>query len=388
MTTIHHGGTIIGRGKHGQTLDAGRTSYSKEDTDTLYHQLSYHVGKPWTLYIVDHKMSTRNGALRLVECTSPADQAHVISAVDHATDFIAKTFLGASNRSPKKAFEMEIGSKGVRTRVIEAYGGIHNCSEFTTIASGISLGNKTELVGICVKHQQHASSSSYFMVSSKCQTSLDRYVYRSSNEFLEMARDLLDSFSKLHANGVLHADVKLDNMVFCSKPASLAPGRRFKLIDWGGSMDMKQLINQYKRSGEPRNTLSPMAWYAWGLGTDLTTMSFMPIHARMYPHTFVTSGEFFRFCLSSLNSFSEALDQILVEAEGCDKRARTIILERHAKSFDLYNMGMAFASLAFSSPSATVRKAKPTLLRLAHALTHYNDPGFCGNDAAMARKLV
>jgi hypothetical protein len=379
------GGAVMGQGKHGRTFDAGEVGAGRRPADraTLYHELAGAAEQPWTLYVVAARDRV-GGRLSELACRTAAERARVLRAVRGARGFVAKVFLGASNRSPRESFDMEIGPGGVRTKVIGAYGDQATCRRFTTVASGLPLPawpGAPELVGLRLD-----ASDTYYMLSRKCDTPLDRHPFERPDELLEMARDVLESFARLHAGGVLHADVKLDNMVFCAAPED--KGKRFKLIDWGGSIEVGDLRRQYLASREPKNTASPMAWYAWGLGTRLTVKAFMLLHGRLYPRSFLTSLEYARFCASSLQSFTVALER--VQARTPDERAtRAAILDEHARSFDLYNLGLALAHLATSTPAGTRDPgAHARVMRLARALTHYADPDFVGNDAERALALV
>lgn len=344
------GGAEMGAGKHGRTFDVGRCI---DDRHTLYEiirtkHLDAHSGgkNVWTLYLDDQSQ---------VECKTRGEQLAVLKTIERSKGHLAKTFLGASNRSAADAFQMELG---IRARVIEAYGGLPGALQFTTLHSGLNYGKKM-LVGIQVHNDEEPDA--FYMISTKCDVALDKYPFKDTDEVLEMATDLLDSFEKLHAGNLLHADVKLDNMVHCS-----GQGRRFRLIDWGGSMSIDKLTRQYLASKEPRNTASPMAWYTWGMGIDLTVKAFYIIHARMYPSSFFGSIEFFRFCASSLASFVREIQK---------EQRRPVLLRRHAKSFDLYNLGLTLAHLAVTTVN-TPSDSKSILMSIARRLTHYSDPNY------------
>jgi len=396
------GGAVLGQGVHGRTFDAGRTADAR-DGATLHAELlapgPQAPGRSWRLTFADG---------REVDCDAGPDRQALLSAVRGAHAFVAKTFLGARNRTAEESFGLELE---MRARVLEAYGSAAAAREFTTVTSGLPLGSKKskrskskpshELVAIRV--HGGGPPDAFYLLSSKCDVPLDRKAFGSPGELLEMALDMLDSFAMLHAGGVLHADVKLDNMVFCSS----GPGRRFKLIDWGGSLGVRELRARYMASGEPKNTASPMAWYAWGLGPRLTIKAFMLLHAKMLGAAFVSSLELIRFCASSLESFTHAVERLESAAPtaGGGRRARRAeaslsgllpaqravrraILERHTPSFDLYNLGLALAKLAVTTPAGGDDATRQRVMRLARALTHYGDDDFVGDDAALAAQRL
>lgn len=359
----------MGQGKHGKTYDC--VGESEDDRETLLHELSLPDarGCRWHAYVVERK-----GRVRRVMC-DVRGQAMILASLRLAHGFVAKTFLGASNRTASESFDLELA---MRKRVVDAFGGSRRAAEFTTVASGMPVqGMGGELIGLTLK----GSTDSFYMVSSKCQVALDRYRFKSTAEIVEMARDILDSFSVIHKAGLIHADVKLDNMVLCRQ----GPGRRFKLIDWGASMQESALVRQYLSSGEPKNTLSPMAWYAWGLGRHMTSNAFVLIHTRMYLETIIKSLGFVKFCASAMSSFAAAVKRIEQQV-GDEKEARRVIMATHVRSFDLYSFGILLAHLVFTS--RVERRQGRRLLALARALTHYNAANFVGNDAEAAARML
>ncbi len=414
------GGAVMGQGVHGRTFDAGDT---KHDRATLYAELLRPEAQAcrWELHLAGG---------RTAECDAGPARAALIKAVRGAKGFVAKTFIAASNRTAEEAFALEMEMRG---RVLRAYGSDAAAREFTTVTSGLPVSlslpgrgpSASELVGMRLRRASGTSGEdTFYMLSSKCDAPLDRHAFERPDELVEMARDLLDSFARLHAGGVLHADVKLDNMVFCSMSMSgvraRGKGRRFKLIDWGGSIGEGELRERYMSTQEPKNTCSPMAWYAWGLGPRLTVKAFMLLHARMFRSEFLTSLEFIRFCASSLESFTHAVERIeqrvaSAAAKGrrgasggdgasaadarwsrrlaghlpAERKVRLAILAEHTRSFDLYNLGLALASLAVSTPAGTLdADVHARVMRLARSLTHYGDADFAGNDAARASRSL
>ena len=412
------GGAVMGQGVHGRTFDAGDVGDAGDagrDRATLYAELLRPEAQAcrWELHLAGG---------RTVECDAGPARADLIKAVRGAKSFVAKTFIAARNRTAEEAFGLEMEMRG---RVLRAYGSDDVAREFTTVTSGLPIslpgrGPSSELVGMRLRmpsvpsvrsmpSKRSGGEDTFYMLSSKCDTPLDRHAFERPGELIEMARDVLDSFARLHAGGMLHADVKLDNMVFCSMAGAKARGRRrrFKLIDWGGSIGESELRDRYMSTQEPKNTCSPMAWYAWGLGPRLTVKAFMLLHARMYRSEFLTSLEFVRFCASSLESFTHAVERIECrehEARGqrggsggtrwsrrlsgllpAERKVRLALLAEHTRSFDLYNLGLALASLAVSTPAGTLDGAvHARVMRLARSLTHYGDADFAGNDAALA----
>lgn len=366
------GGAVLGQGKHGKTYDA-----VSDDPDSLLSELSEPGlrAKTWVAY-VDGKASARG-----VKCDERKKVA-VMEALQRAQKFVAKTFLGASNRTADESFELEME---MRRRVIEAFGGARPAKEYTTVASGMPVRGVGELVGLRVRAGGRGGRDALFMVSSKCQVPLDRYNFSNAADLVEMAGDILDAFAVIHRGGLIHADVKLDNMVFCRD----GPGRRFKLIDWGASMHADALVRQYLDGGEPKNTASPMAWYAWGLGRHMTINAFMLIHARHYIRTFMSSMGFVQFCTDAMVSFSAAARRMEHDSGMDERRVAREMLNQHVRSFDLYSFGIALAHLAYSSPAASRSpRTRRLLLSVARALTHYNDDNFVGNDAAAAAHML
>lgn len=366
------GGTVLGQGKHGKTFDA--VGSDAHDGENLLSELAAPGvrERAWVAYTDDNKK---------VICDARTKKA-VMDALKGARRFVAKTFLGASNRTAEESFALEMA---MRRRVIGAFGGTKHAKEYTTVASGMPVRGLGDLVSIRVDGGGRDGQDALYMISSKCQVSLDRYKFSNASEIVEMAGDILDAFARIHDGGLIHADVKLDNMVFCRD----GPGRRFKLIDWGASMQADVLIRSYLDGCEPKNTASPMAWYAWGLGKHMTVNAFMLIHARMYIRTFMSSMEFVQFCTDAMASFSTAARRIEREKGGDERRVARSILKTHVRSFDLYSFGIALAHIACTASAARRSpRTRSLLLSVARALTHYNDIEFVGNDAAAAARML
>ena len=386
------GGAIYGQGLHGRTIDAGRRS---GDDQTLAVELAAApTSPPWIAWTVPSASASASGARRTVRKVAATDAearalVRQLSGGPDARDMVAKRFVDSPQSTAKSAFDYELL---INQKVLAAYGP-RDSARYTTLASKLTWGVSAaeRVVGLHVP-----ATGAYYTISTRCSTPLDRMAF-ADRDVPVLVRDILNSFQRLHAGGLLHGDVKLDNMIHCGKSGSSKrmSGRSggpvaFRLIDWGATIRLKEdLPKVYLETLSPKNTASPMAWYAWGLG-PVIDQTFLVMHTQLYPRTFFTSPSFAAFCASSLASFHRQLISLTAaERERgkkvtLERQVRTTIVRRHGRSFDLYNFGLALAHLAYTFGHAWAPATKTRTLALARRLTHYDHPEFVGDDAATA----
>jgi hypothetical protein len=380
------GGAIYGQGLHGRTIDAGRRS---GDDQTLAAELAAApTSPPWIAWTVPSPSSSVTSAssrtVRKVAATDAEARELVrqLSGGPDARDMVAKRFVDSPQSTAKSAFDYELL---INQKVLAAYGP-RDSARYTTLASKLTWGTE-RVVGLHVP-----ATGAYYTISTRCSTPLDRMAF-ADRDVPVLVRDILNSFRRLHAGGLLHGDVKLDNMIHCGSRRISKSGSSpvaFRLIDWGATIRLKEdLPKVYLETLSPKNTASPMAWYAWGLG-PVIDQTFLVMHTQLYPRTFFTSPSFAAFCASSLASFHRQLISLTAaERERgkkvtLERQVRTTIVHRHGRSFDLYNFGLALAHLAYTFGHAWAPATKTRTLALARRLTHYDHPEFVGDDAAAA----
>jgi len=366
------GGATLGQGLHGRTMDVHEAA--KGDDDTLYAELaSASRSPPWV-------------AWRLGEEAKPPRKMNGAEADALVRSARTATRTVAKRMDEKDAFKYELETVA---RVRVAYGPT-GASEFTTLGA-LAVG-KAHLAAVHVP-----AIGAYFIFSARCETPLDRYSFDNGADVDEFVRDVLESFARLHAAGMIHGDVKLDNMIRCSAAGrckadgkALLAGRRYRLIDWGAATEAhRDLPRRYLGGGRSRNTASPLAWFAWGLGPIAGQIAFVQ-HARKQGSglsALILSVEFWRLAIGAVSSSERHLARLrrmAAERGGDTSEAaiRALVLEKHWRSFDLYNMGVILGSLAVTTRGGAARRA--ALLAVAVRLTHYDHPEFCGDDAEAA----
>jgi hypothetical protein len=230
-----------------------------------------------------------------------------------------------------------------------------------------------------------------YILSRRCEAPLDRFVFTTDREADAFVAQLLASFADLHAGGLLHCDVKLDNMIWCARE------RRFKLIDWGASSSVAQLTVRYLRTlSRPRNFASPLAWVAWGAGRAFGTPAVytgnLLLRYAAAAGGALLDGRFLRLVFSALLSCRAAADREFERgvqrgrwAVDTDAAFRRHIMLRYARSLDLFGFGLAVAYVACVSPEGGLSDGvRARMLELARRLTHAGDDGAFTQDAGEA----
>jgi hypothetical protein len=336
-------GAAYGQGVHGRTIDAGQT----RDTDSLHAALTSAPRVPaWVAYYRGKKTPYARHPM------SAAAMTALVGVLAKTTGVVAKEMR------VREAFEVELRTNA---RVLRAYG--RSAERFTTLRA-FSLG----MVGLFVP-----ATGLHYTLQARCDVPLDRLAFGRPNELDAMVRDLLASFARLHDAGMLHADVKLDNMMLC--------GRSYKLVDWGAAIPAAELRRRYlsQVGSRPKNCLTPLAWFAYGLA-PVSLPIFLVRHAMLFGLG-TTSLAFQGLMASALASAQAEIERL--EAEHADTgAARDAAMRRHWRSFDLFNLGMAIAHLACSRSGGLKKAVHARLMRLARALTHYDPPYYCDDAAA------
>jgi hypothetical protein len=256
------------------------------------------------------------------------------------------------------AFEEELR---MNDRVLRAYGD-KDSQAFTTLRVVNFAGR--QLVGIKVP-----STGFHYTLQSRCQTPLDRFEFKEHTEVRMFVRDIMASFKRLHAAGYLHADVKRDNMIYCSTKGP--SGRKFRLIDWGASTSKERIRKGYLGGTyvRPKNSISPIAWFVYG-AEPVAQWITLGRAATLHSRAFTTSPEFRQFAADAISASREKIDK-LIEETGEETsveqpKARRLAFDRHWRSFDLFNLGFIFAEIACTTRGGKTAKEHDRLMRLAY----------------------
>jgi hypothetical protein len=350
------GGKSLGNGWFGRTIEvaAGRGG----DKETLHAYLS---STPVGAGVVAWMADGRKVAL------TPLQRARLLARTERASDMVAKRIevlrgaMPVNGRLARETFETEMRLAKTLRRVFG-----RRVLRLSTLRA-LPLARGADVQGL-------ETDAGFFVLSSRCETPLDRFDFDARSAPL-LVRHVLEGIACLQAARMLHADIKLDNMIYC------ASDRRFKLIDWGQTKTLDALVASYTgRRARPENIGSPMAYFAYGLG-EAACAVYMTYHVVNFMGDTLRCADFDQLLLSCRASFLRKMAHL--RALHDDERAlRKIVAERYAASFDTFGFGMICAHVAcrFLKDGEPVRER---LLDLARRLTHYDATDFV-QDAAVA----
>jgi serine/threonine protein kinase len=362
------GGRVYGQGLYGRTMDAAQIH---GDQDTMHAMLSSMTPKDRARCYAWGPDGRKRTQLKVEQLDALA------AIVATSKNKVAKLMHAGPNT--RAVFKAEMHAMAL---VRSAFGeNLENCTTLQSLflPSPIKGRQPMEVAGI-------ETPSGFYIMSGKCDTPLDKFKFTQKN-VAGFVRDILFGFSTLHAGNVLHCDVKLDNMIYC------ASERRFKLIDWGASDTMPAVRKRYMDVERPKNTSSPFAWFAWGLGAAASVV-YMSFHALKYAGDMVGCSDYRSLILSARDSFESAYDKLVEANKTKNKKGngkmdeealRRHVLDRYVRSFDLFSFGFILAHIACSGDKELTTGMRQRLLKLARRLTHYDDPDFT-QDAADALK--
>jgi serine/threonine protein kinase len=368
------GGRLLGRGKHGSTYTVAR----QHDPETIVQLLEeMRVQGRADEIVMCCKKNSSSG--RGPDNNKPTYKKHLHSSKDvnellaflkdakKTGSFIGKRFIDNTAAERKEAFDDEARAM---LEIADAFGSrVHHS---TTL--GVPKYKGHNLYGLHIIPAQE-----YFIFSQRCGPPLDKYRFndRSVRQFV---LDILRGFSIVHGAGIVHGDVKLDNMIFCKND------RTFKIIDWGLAEHLAKLRARYMGHKKPKNYGSPMSWYVWGLWRRMSWATYLGYYLFKWSPKVMECSEFRTFLMSAGRSFD---DLMATNGDG-DKKGnsnRAKLLQRYACSFDLFNFGVILASLATctdnpherNGSSSFKQSTRAALLNLATRLTHYGAPDFIDN---------
>jgi serine/threonine protein kinase len=175
------------------------------------------------------------------------------------------------------------------------------------------LYNHGELNGVISKKYRYAIVTNYI----KGKELLSNYVKLRSAEKIKVFRELVKIVSLLHKNNIIHADIKLENIIYNRKGISL--------IDFGSS----QLLDD----GSDGVVISPTSF--------ITTFYISPID--------------FLYKKYADSSDDEASDESTSSGESSSSTTEPFIMK---KSFDVWSVGVCYACM-FKHPEP-VYKQKPS----------------------------
>lgn len=369
------GGKVYGQGWYGRTMDAG---HIEGDSNTMHAELV--------------EAGAHTGKLRLKVWSSPDKSKELgplevralCAAVERAHDMVSKRFvLKDKTRDVREAFMAELLSAN---EVRRAFG---KAVEQHTTLHELRVSSTLRVLGLEVVDKV-SGACSFYMFSKRCELPLDRFVFDESNVRIFVGH-ILDSLAVLHNAGIYHADVKFDNMIYC------AAERRFKLIDWGNTVDKDRMALRLVGPksgatsfiGRPLNSACPFAFQAAGLG-PWTPAILAGYAAYRFPLAIATSAAFFELLKEAHAAFvaEESRFRAALRPEVMSNRdqLRRAIINKYAPSFDLYSFALMAAHLACAPQEVKhlSHSTRELLMTLARKLTLYGAQGDCTSDAQAA----
>eukprot|EP00798_Chlamydomonas_sp_ICE-L_P008437 gene8436-biopygen3779 len=264
MAQHQTGGRELGRGVTARTIEISNPSDATA-TDTFKHILVSalaHVKKTksrraWILYVLE---KNNNGMTR-VKLTTSGEKEQFCSNVLNtkvSDKFVCKDLNSAT------AFNEKIRAAELLFRNVRASGlakaTTHSSIPFKHYKKGPTCFN---VVGIDIGGKDILyRDNGFYVISLRCSMSAASKGISSDADMDKFVRETLENFDVIHRAGIIHGDVKLDNMIYC------ANDDRYRLIDWGKTADHADMVARYvdnTRFEFVNNTSSPMAWFCSGL---------------------------------------------------------------------------------------------------------------------------
>eukprot|EP00798_Chlamydomonas_sp_ICE-L_P007629 gene7629-biopygen17412 len=185
--------------------------------------------RAWILYVLE---KNKNGMTR-VKLTTSGEKEQFCSNVLNpkvSDKFVCKDLNSAT------AFNEEIRTAELLFRNVSA-SGLAKLTTFSLIpfkrfnVVGIDLGGKAVL----------SRDSGFYVFSLRCSMSAASKVISSDADMDKFVRETLENFDVIHRAGIIHGDVKLDNMIYC------ANDDRYRLINWGKTADHADMWTELRR---------------------------------------------------------------------------------------------------------------------------------------------
>lgn len=346
-----NGGTELGRGKYGRTIDVYDVT---EPTNSLFHLIESFDGDIFLHRLTGKRILKHSN--RLKEFLKQNQSTLIVKEFETANSFtdelkINKIFSKLSNTEMRK---------------------------FTTIAK-VNIGpQQDDVVGI--------QTDKYYIFLNKCDVSMNNFIFTDQESIRLFITHILESFKKIHSSDVFHCDVKLDNMIYCNRT------KRFKLIDWGKSCNKQHLVKRYiNHIDRPSNTSSPMAWLAWGMGHYSSIIHMLYSFYRQLTnvlscsiigeHIFNSSKSFESYICNVISKTNEIPSNYTIHSKNIRKK----LVNEYASSFDLFDFGYIVLHILCKHKDIIESDLQQVLRDLVYKVTLYGDSEFETNTAKVLR---
>lgn len=361
---IQQGGKRLGQGKKGETFTVRPVNNTDNETALGMIRDLVESGAARSAELVHFVTPQGHKRTKLKRVQELEEFLEFLSSNKNAEGFIGKHIISSSAEKRRQEFEVETDAI---LKVAKAFG--KDVDKHSTLGAPPFKGR--HVFGLVLE-----PCAEFFVFSKRCGPSLDKYGFVDET-VKQFVLDILTGFEAIHKGGIIHGDVKLDNMIYCSDH------RTFKLIDWGLAESAQQLKARYMGHRKPKNYGSPMSWYVWGMWRNLSWATYVGYYILKAFSAYRVQDGFKDF----LDDAGASFTQYMRKPENM-KKTRAALLKEFIWSFDLFNFGVILAVIATNTTAYKLNKrTRAQLLYIATRLTHYDHPEFHLN-ATTARASV
>lgn len=355
------GGRTYGTGAHGTTFDAAlpkgreRPSATCETSTTGCESLSQWLEAQRDITgdrvdVTFFGLASKGGRGIVVRETDgkAGERLRARLSLPDARDMVVKSFHHP--RSAPAEFREEMKALSA---VARAYGPAA-CRRLTTIGS-MSIGtgrirrgriHEIDFTGAIVRDARDGRALGHFVLSRKCAATLKQYEFKEDRDLRDLVTQVLESLARLHAGGVMHCDVKGDNVMACpsdrdgDRDGDRDKADRFRLIDWGQAIktvDLRRMYSSWSPEKLQKPFASPLSFVASGL-PDLAAEAVFAYRVTGICPALLTSARGRTVLLGIGASFEERM-----EGERRLGESHAVIRARllgEAPCFDLFSFGL------------------------------------------------
>lgn len=299
---VQEGGRILGEGAKGLVMDV---PYMETDTNTLYEVMKD----------LDIESVTLVGSSRSLRLKKDNEIDELKGYLRGSKGVVCKIFKKKIfGETPSESMENEI--EGM-TGMIDIFKG--ELKKYTTIQ--YMEFYKFKFLGMVIKTTKKSIHMTFNVGCSKRSDTMTL----TESSLKQMIVDLLETIVRIQKYGVIHTDIKPDNIVFCESD------KRFKLIDW-------ELSSEVKYGDRVHGSLamsSPIGLYINGYGSSI-------IPTLVYAGTYMRQRKF----LSSL-IFKHLYRHTMMEFPMAIKlySGKEELFRVYKNTLDLYGLGATVALL-------------------------------------------
>ncbi len=396
MPRSQSGGREYGAGVAGRTINTikspksnSKSNSKNNDVDTL----SYKLSELMAATASSSSSSTEGGGGGLGSMFLYVNESGKIKRV-HLRQKIDKDKFNALVNTPKmhmyvsklytnrENFMTELNVIGDVMKAIPENEGLSRATTLATIPFAMSNSkSKLGVVGFEIpKHEMFCT------FSLRCSVPVSNIKFDSDALLNKFMVETLENFKIIHDHGLSHADVKVDNIIYC------ADEDRFKLIDWGKSIFESKLPQRYlapKPVMITNNTSSPVAWIVFGLNYSWTyvfTTMVLSRHVKdiiMCPRMTSLVTHVYKSFEKMLNNKMghTTIGRAFSVGRMLSKKFRREMLDKYWRSFDLFDLGFIVTMIVCKYGDSFSDNMKERVSVFSRRIMSYGDKDFAGYSA-------